>query len=70
MKTFGSPVRDQPILEGPYPSRKREKTHLSPEKFGEVPFQAPHRWKRAPEFPMLGEEAGISCEDLGAVRAL
>ena len=56
-------------MEGPSPSGKREKTHLSPEKFGEVPFQAPHRWKRAPELPVLREEVEVSCGDLGVVRA-
>ena len=43
---------------------------MSPEKFGEVPFQAPHRWKRAPELPVLGEEVEVSYIDLGVVRAL
>ena len=56
-------------MKGPYPSGKREKTHLSLEKFREVLFQAPHRWKRAPELPVLGEEVEVSYGDLGVVRA-
>ena len=55
-------------MEGLFPSEKREKTHLSPKKFREVPFQAPHKWKRAPKFPVLGEEAEASCGDLDAIR--
>ena len=57
-------VKDLPILEGLSPSGKREKTHLSPAKFGRAPFQAPHRWKRALELPVLGEEAEEAVEIL------
>ena len=56
-------------MKDPFPFGKRDKAHLSPEKFEEVPFQAPHRWKRAPELPVLGEEVGVRCGDPGAVHA-
>ena len=46
-KTFGVLSDTSPILEGPSPFGKREKTHLSPEEFGGAPFQVSHRWKNS-----------------------
>ena len=54
-KTFGVLSDTSPILEGPSPFGKREKTHLSLEEFGGAPFQASDRWKSS-LVPMLGAE--------------